>query len=1087
MTSENVGGGRFWGRSAALREVAGWLGREAVDPQALVVTGGPGAGKSALLAQAGAGPGCAVDARGKTALDVAVEVAGAASATLPDYVWDLEPSVRVALAGRGVHRFGVVIDGLDEAATPAEAREIVSAVVLPLLQPSDEASVQVVVGARRSDTDGDLLAAFGESTVVIDLDEPEFFDEDDLVAHARASLRLAGGQRPGSPEQPDEAIARSIAAAAGRSFLVAGLAAWTHACYGAQLPGPATVTAAEALRHHLGQAGAVGDVTAEALLTALAFAEPPGIPLEFWRTAVQAITGSQVTAAELARFARSPAMSVLVEAAGDGEDSAFRLAHQAFADALRQSRSQIAAPQDDERALTQAFTAIGTQRGWAQAPGYLLRSLPAHAAQAGMIDELLADDGYLLHADLRRLIPLAGDAGSEIGYRRATLLRETPWAIAAGPPARTALFSVTASLENLGRSFSFSDSPAPYRATWASVLPRTERATLEGHTGAVHAVCAFEQDGRTLLATGSDDKTVRIWNPGNGALLGTLEGHTDWVYAVCAFEQDGKTLLATGSDDTTVRIWDPATRTELATLAGHTGAVHSVCAFTGEGATLLASSGDENVIRIWDPAAGTQIRSLAGHTDWVNAVCAFRRKNRTLLASGSDDSTVRIWDPATGALLLTAQGHTGAVNAVCALQHEGAILLASGSDDATVRIWEPGSGMELAALEGHSNWINTVCAFHEDAFTKIVTGSDDHTVRIWDLTTGTQRAMLEGHTGAVFTTCAFQRDGETLLASGGDDDTVRIWNPPARGQRAAPKRHTDWVNAVCVFFSRRGRRLLASGGDENLIRIWDPATNAERLTLEGHGDWVHAICSFSYDDRTFLATGSDDHTVRIWNPAAKRLRATLRGHTSAVNAVCALTHDGNTLVASGGDDRTIRIWNAANNRQEAILRGHDGSVLALCAFERDGTTLLASGGHDRTVRIWDLATGTQQAALEGHAGLVLAVSAFSQDGATLLASGGDDSTVRIWDPATGTQQAVLEGHSDWVHAVCAFTHGGQTLLASGGSDDTVRIWDPASQAPLLVIPVHHQAKSLAYSSGTLIVALTEGVLTLDLSPSISDW
>jgi WD40 repeat protein len=118
---------------------------------------------------------------------------------------------------------------------------------------------------------------------------------------------------------------------------------------------------------------------------------------------------------------------------------------------------------------------------------------------------------------------------------------------------------------------------------------------------------------------------------------------------------------------------------------------------------------------------------------------------------------------------------------------------------------------------------------------------------------------------------------------------------------------------------------------------------------------------------------------------------------------------------------------------------------------------------------------------------VLAVCAFGHDGDTLLASGGDDGMVRIWDPATGAERATLAGHTDWVHAVCAFTHGGQTLLASGGSDDTVRIWDPASQAPLLVIPVHHQAKSLAYSSGTLVVALTEGVLTLDLSPSISDW
>lgn len=271
----------------------------------------------------------------------------------------------------------------------------------------------------------------------------------------------------------------------------------------------ATLTAAEAMREHLGQLDGAADVSAEALLTALAFAEAPGMPLELWRTAVQAIGGGRVTADELARFARSPGVSVLVEG---GEDAVFRLAHQAFADALRESRARAALPQDDERALMHAFMAIGQQRGWAQAPAYLLRSLSAHAARAGLIDELLADDGYLLHADLRRLIPVAENAGSEVGSRRATLLRETPWAIPADAPTRTALFSVTASLENLGRSFSFSDEPALYRATWASVLPRTERATLEGHTNWINTICVFHEDGFTKIVTGSDDDTVRIWD-----------------------------------------------------------------------------------------------------------------------------------------------------------------------------------------------------------------------------------------------------------------------------------------------------------------------------------------------------------------------------------------------------------------------------------------------------------------------------------------------------------------------------------------------------------------------------------------------
>ena len=108
---------------------------------------------------------------------------------------------------------------------------------------------------------------------------------------------------------------------------------------------------------------------------------------------------------------------------------------------------------DDERALTLAFTRHGRRSRWKDAPEYLLRSLPGHAAAAGLVDDLLCDDAYLLHADLRRLIQVADGAGSAPGRRRAQLLRLTPRAIAAGPADRAALFSVTEALDDLGTSY----------------------------------------------------------------------------------------------------------------------------------------------------------------------------------------------------------------------------------------------------------------------------------------------------------------------------------------------------------------------------------------------------------------------------------------------------------------------------------------------------------------------------------------------------------------------------------------------------------------------------------------------------------
>ena len=202
---------------------------------------------------------------------------------------------------------------------------------------------------------------------------------------------------------------------------------------------------------------------------------------------------------------------------------------------------------------------------------------------------------------------------------------------------------------------------------------------LKGHASRVTSV-AFKSNS-TILASGSLDKTIRLWDAATGAHLMTLEGHTAGVTGI-TFSSDG-TLLASASEDETVRLWDATTGSPLKTLVGHTDGVTSV-AFMHD-SYVLASGGQDETIILWDAATGEFLKTLAGHQKDVRSV-AFGSRG-AILASGSLDETVRLWHTATGTLLTTLTAHTEPVRSV-AFARDGTTL-ASASRDDTLILWKP--------------------------------------------------------------------------------------------------------------------------------------------------------------------------------------------------------------------------------------------------------------------------------------------------------------------------------------------------------------------------------------------------------------
>jgi WD40 repeat protein len=813
----------FTGRTQVLGELAAWLGGGPADGRVRVVTGGPGSGKSAVLARLVtlADPlyreripdldpndpavppvdtiEVAVWARNKTVEDVVAAIAQSTTvdADSPDALIDglLErdrPST-------------IVVDALDEAVEPAG---IADKLLRPLAADAASAGVRVLVATRPGRED-EFAYALGRDAVRFDLDQPPYLQRGDLVEFVYRRLLLTDDPAAQTPYRDRKDLAGRVAAAvadrAYPTFLVAQLTSKALVQAGRvvdidtpgwELTFPGSV--ADAMDGYLNRLAedAASDQERRLrkrrlreLLTPLAYAQGEGLPRGLWPAAATALAERRYSLEEL-NWLLDTAADYLIEQTTSEGGPVYRLYHQALADYLRPSNLEEASARQ-RRLATALLEEVprrpdGIRRDWPAAHPYLTRHLATYAAAGGLLDTLLTDPGFLLAADPARLLRALPGASTPPARQAASVYRLAVHQLRDRPIEEAAAYLELAAhqrrAEDLAERIAQLGLPQPWSTVWAVWQPTASHYITGRHLSSARAVALRELDGRPVAVTGSDDNTVRVWDLREGTPVGEpLRGHTSGIRAVALGELDGRPIAVTGSSDNTVRVWDLREGTPVGEpLTGHTSGIRAVALGDLDGRPIAVTGGYDNSVRVWDLRGGTAIgEPLTGHTATVEAVALGELDGRPVAISGGNDNSVRVWDLREGtAIGAPLTGHTAGIKAVALGELDGRPVAVTGGGDDTVRVWDLREGTPVGEpLRGHTSAVEAVAWGELDGRPIAISGGDDDTVRVWDLREGRPiGAPLTGHTSGIRAVALGELDGRPIAISGGWDETVRVWD-----------------------------------------------------------------------------------------------------------------------------------------------------------------------------------------------------------------------------------------------------------------------------------------------------------------------
>ncbi|XP_013819455.1 PREDICTED: apoptotic protease-activating factor 1 isoform X4 [Capra hircus] len=467
--------------------------------------------------------------------------------------------------------------------------------------------------------------------------------------------------------------------------------------------------------------------------------------------------------------------------------------------------------------------------------------------------------------------------------------------------------------------------------------------------------CAFSADDR-FIATCSVDKKVKIWNSMTGELVRIYDEHSEQVNCCHFTNNSSHLLLATGSNDYFLKLWDLNQEECRNTMFGHTNSV-SHCRFSPDDQVLASCSAD-GTLKLWDVKSANERKSINVKQFFLNSeepqedlevivkCCSWSADGAKIMVAAKNK--VFLFDIHTSGLLAEIHmGHHSTVQYCDFSPHNHLAVVAL--SQYCVELWSMDSGLKVADCRGHLSWVH--CVMFSPDGSSFLTSSDDQTVRILELLNNRIFQSRNAHKTTV-RHIQFTADGKTLISSS-DDSAIQIWN----WQSEDPFFLQAHQETVKDFKLLKNSRLLSWSFD-GTVKVWNITTRRIEKDFVCHQDTVLS-CDISSDGAKFSST-SADKTAKIWSFELLSPLHELRGHKGCVR--CSSFSVDNTMLATGDDNGEIRMWNVSNGELlhlcapisvEEGAATHGGWVTDLC-FSPDNKMLVSAGGY---LKWWNVVTG----------------------------------------------------------------------------------------------------------------------------------